>query len=208
MAELRDKSNSFDSGQQYLGNVYAKALLGVTENSHNTPAVLDEFDSLLADVLDRLPQFAATLSSPRVPHADKLRMLEKAFADKMSPQLLTFLKVVSQHGRLDCLRAINRAAHRIYDEMRGRVAVQIRTAEPVGGDVLQAIVAKLQSSLGCEVVLTTKVDPNLIGGLVVRVGDTVFDGSVANQLNRMKDAALDATAQQLRQAFDRYVVAG
>lgn len=82
------RSNGFDAGQQYLGNVYAKALLGVTEHAGNTEQVVDEFESFVKDVLDQLPDFEAMLRSPRVPHADKERLLDRALAGKM----LTILK--------------------------------------------------------------------------------------------------------------------
>lgn len=202
------QSAAFDSGKQYLGTVYAKALLGVTEAAGNTAAVLAEFDSLLTDVLDKLPDFDSILSSLRVPHGDKEQMLEKAFQGKMSVTLLNFIKVVSRHGRLDCLRVINRVLRQLVDELRGRVAVEIRTAEAVGPEVLELIAVKLRGTTGREVDLRTRIDPEMIGGIIVRVGDTVYDGSVRNQLQRMREETLETTLLQLRKGSDRFVVAG
>jgi F-type H+-transporting ATPase subunit delta len=182
--------------------------LGVTEAAGKTADVLGEFDSLVVDVLDKMPNFEATLASPRVPHEDKVKMLDKAFGKTMSEQLLTFLKVVSKHGRLNCLRTINKSAHRLYDHMKGRVVVQVRTAEPLDAALLKSISEKLAQKLGQEVILQTQVDPDVIGGLVVKVGDTVFDGSVANQLTRFREEAIKQTSQQLRGALDRFVTAG
>lgn len=194
-----------DTGRQHLGSVYAKALLGVTQASGKTAQVLEEFDSLLSDVFAKLPQFEATLASPRVSHDDKVRMLDQAFGNRMSVDLLNFLKVVSRHGRLDCLRAINQAAHTLYDTLCGRITVQVRAAETLDDATVASVRARLEQLLKRQVILQTKVDPSLIAGLVIRVGDTVFDGSLATRLERMRSGAVEQTMQTLRQSVDRYV---
>ena len=200
-------SSTFDSGQQYLATVYAKALLGATQQSANTEAVLEELDSLIDDVLDSLPNLDATLSSPRVPLEDKVAMLDKAFADKMAKDLLNFLKVVCGHGRFDCVRAMRKAAHRLFNEARNRVEVSVRSAEELDQTTTELIAKRLREALGSDVSLTTEVDPELIGGLVVRVGDTVFDGSVANRLLRIRKDAVERTTQEIRKSLDRFVLA-
>lgn len=198
-------SGGFDTGQEYLGNVYAKALLGVTEAARKTDLVLEEFDSLLVDVFDKLPQFEATLASLRVKHEEKLVMLDRAFAGKMSAELLNFLKVVSRHGRLDCLRAINRIAHERLDELRGRVTVELRTAEPLDAATLEQVRGKVSGMLKREVKLLTKIDPSIVGGLIIRVGDTVYDASLAARLRQMRETAVEQSFQKIRQAVDRFV---
>lgn len=198
-------SGGFDTGQEYLGNVYAKALLGVTESARKTDLVLEEFDSLLVDVFDKLPQFEATLASLRVKHEEKLVMLDRAFAGKMSAELLNFLKVVSRHGRLDCLRAINRIAHERLDELRGRVTVELRTAEPLDAATLEQVRSRVGGMLKREVKLQTKIDPSIVGGLIIRVGDTVYDASLAARLRQMRETAVEQSFQKIRQAVDRFV---
>lgn len=204
MPDTAENSIPFDSDQQYIGKVYAKALLGAAEKSGQTPALLSELDSLVSDVLAKLPKLAALLDSPRVPHEEKVKILDRAFAGQMSKELLNFLKVVSRHGRLDCLAAVNRAAKDLFNEMRGRVEVQVRTAEPVGPEQLEKITNQLKMALKRDVDVKTGVDPALLGGLVVRIGDTVYDGSVANRLARLRDETLDKTALQIRQALERF----
>lgn len=204
MPDAVENSIPFDSGRQYLGKVYAKALVGAAETNGKTEGVLAELDSFVNDVLAKLPKLAALLDSPRVPHEEKVRILDRALANKMSSDLLNFLKVASRHGRLDCLPAINRAAKELYNDMRGRVEVHVRTAEPVSPDQLAKIAEQLRRALKREVELRPKVDPSILGGLVVRIGDTVYDGSVANRLRRLRDETIDKTAQQIRQALDRF----
>jgi len=207
MADTADKSSSFDAGREYLATVYAKALIGVTQHSNTTGEAMVELASLVDDVFSKLPAFEATLASLRVPIADKEQMLDKVFAGKLSATVLNFLKVLARHGRLDCLRAIRNSFQRLYNTIRGHVIVEITTATPIPGDLLPVIAEKLRASTGKEVDLHAKVDPEMIGGLVVRIGDTVYDGSVRHQLTQMREQALDQTLQTLRETSERFVVA-
>lgn len=203
MVEIRHPT-VLDTGQEHLARVYATALLGITEKAGNSEAVLDQFDALLRDVLDRLPALEAVLCSPRVPYERKERMLERAFRGAMSLQLLQFLKVVTRRGRFDCLRAIREAAGRRLNELRGRVEVTLRAAEPLDQTALALAASRLRAVLGRDVELQVKIDPELLGGLVIRVGDTVFDGSVANQLLRLRDELVSKTRQKIRLELDRF----
>src|SRR5687768_10727966 len=100
MEEIR-QSTVMDTELQYLGTVYAKALLGATEKSGNTDTVLAELNSVVHDVLNRLPQLELMLASPRVPLDSKERLLDQAFQGKMTPQMLNFLKVIVARGRFN-----------------------------------------------------------------------------------------------------------
>ena len=196
-----------DTGLQHLGTVYAKALLGASEKSGNTDEVLAELDSLIREVFDRSPQLEAMLTSPRVPLESKEQLLDRAFRDKVTPQLLNFLKVIVSRGRFESLRAVNAAARRLYNQLRGRVEVRLTTAQPVDAAIRELIVTKLRASLGQEIELQTQVDPELIGGLVIRIGDTVYDGSLANQLQRLSEDLVSRATQTMRTSSDRFVVA-
>jgi len=206
MAENGQNDASFDSGRQHLGAVYAKALIGAAEKLGQTETVLSELESLVTDVLPKLPQFDAALCSPRIAHEEKVRILDQAFADKMSPVLLNFLKVASQHGRLDCLRAIAVAARKLFNELRNRLEVKLSSAQPLSNPLRELISGRLANLLGREVDLQTQVDPELLGGIVVRVGDTVYDGSLANKLNRMRSVALERTTRTMRESLGRFAL--
>lgn len=205
--ETTRQSSVLDSGLQYLGTVYAKALLGATEKTGTTDSVLAELESVVDDVLRRLPKFEAAMTSPRVSLASKERMLESAFAGKMSGQLLNFLKVLARRGRFECLRAVRLAARRLVNELRSRVEVQLTSAEPLDDATRGLVIAKLRSALRLDVDLRTHVDPELIGGIVIRVGDTVYDGSVANQLQRLRQQLVARASQLLGGEADRFTLA-
>ena len=206
MADANSQTATFDTGKQRIGALYAKALLGAAEKAGQTDLVVEELESLVADVLNKLPKLDASLSSPRIDASAKDQMLDKAFSKKMSLTLLNFLKVVARHGRLDCLRVMAKAARHQLNELRGRIEVLLRTAAPVNNQVRDAIIARLKAMLGREVVLIPKVDPEMLGGVIVRIGDTLYDGSVATQLALMREAAVEKTAAAIRDSQTRFAV--
>jgi F-type H+-transporting ATPase subunit delta len=206
MAEASPNNISFDSAREQLGKTYARGLLGAAEGQHLTDRVLEELDSVIDDVLNKLPDFEQLLVSPRVSVDEKHRILEAAFSARMSELMLNFLKVASRHGRMDCLRQIRSAARKLYNDMRGRVEVNVETAGAINSQVRSQIQQRLTVALGRQVELWCNVNPQLLGGLVVRIGDTVYDGSLENQLVRMRSDALDRTAQVIRDSLQRFLV--
>ncbi len=204
MAAPRSKKTVIDTARQRVGTVYAKALLGAAEKAGQTDSVLAELESLVTDVLDKLTEFDEALRTPRISHDEKVRLLDRVFGGKMSPLLLNFLKVVSQHERLDCLRAIERAAHTLYNQLRKRVEVLVESATPISNQLQYTIASRLKQVLGRDVVLQADVNPDLLGGLVVRVGDTVYDGSLAGKLKQMQTVTLDKTTETIRESLERF----
>jgi F-type H+-transporting ATPase subunit delta len=206
MSENSKNSDTIDAGRQHLGTVYAKALLGAAEKVGQADTVVEELEAIVSDVLTKLPVLDETLKSPRLTVEERLPIIEKAFGGRVSPTTLTFLKVVSNHGRLDCLRAIARAARKQLNVARGRVEVRVETAYPLSNPIRERIANRLRELLGREVILDAAVNEELLGGLVVRVGDTVYDASLAARLKRMEQVALDHTKQSIRESIERFAM--
>lgn len=196
---------AYDTERQYIGTVYAKGLLGAAEKANQVTQVVDELESIGVDVLPQLPKLKLLLESPRVPMEVKEKVLNQSFSAGSSV-LLTFLKVVCRHGRFDCLRVISRTATALLQEQTGVVEVRVTTAELVPESMHEELKTKLGQILEKQVVIRTETDADILGGLVVRVGDTVFDGSVANQLSQIRRTAVDQAMQQIRQSLDRFAV--
>lgn len=193
-----------DVGAEQVAVVYAEALFGAAEGSGVAEAILAEFDSLIEDVLNRQPKFEELLGSALVSHDVKVGILDRTFESTASALMLNFLKVVSRHGRLDCLRAIHRQVHAVYDKARGRVPVELITAAPVSDAEAAAIAKTLGGAIPGEPVVRRRVDPALIGGAVVRIGDTVYDGSIARQLDNVRQKMIDRSAHEIQSRRDSF----
>jgi F-type H+-transporting ATPase subunit delta len=112
------------------------------------------------------------------------KLIERA---KPRPTTTNFLKVLLQNQRLTELPEINRKLTDILDERAGMVAAIVTTARPVPDNIQRSLEQRLTAVTQKKVRLNFEQDPNLIGGLVARIGSTVFDGSVRNQLQQIKE---------------------
>ncbi len=193
-----------DLGAREVGALYAKAFLGATEAAGQTEALLAELDSLLDDVLVRLPDLESILASAMVPHEARSRLLDRALAATASPMLLNFLKVLSSRGRLGYLQAIRRAVREQYDVIRGRVRVEVSTATPLEPTLVHHLREQLRRMLAGEPWLAPVVRPELIGGVVLRIGDTVYDGSVSSALERARTQMIERSVHEIQSRRDRF----
>jgi F-type H+-transporting ATPase subunit delta len=193
-----------DVGVEHIANVYAKALLGASEKAGQTATVLADFDAVLSEIVDRFPKFEAVLASMLVSPEEKSTLLGRVLGDRVSAVLVNFLKVVAHHGRLDCLRAIHFQTHALYDELRNRIPVLVTTAAPLPPDAVERMAESLRAKLHGEPVIQQQTDPSLIGGAVIRIGDTVYDGSVANLLQKLRQNVLQRTAHEIQSRRDRF----
>ena len=197
----------FDSEQQQLGNVYAKALLAFGAESGNLDQLVEELDGVV-DAVQNVPGLQAALESPRIGAVEKSNLLDKAFADKVDKGLINFLKVVVGKGRFDCLGSIASSARSMQDEMSGRVQAVLTSASEVDEGVINKIAERLSKVLGKTVSLQSSVDPNILGGIVVRIGDTVYDGSVVNQLAQVRARAVKRASDAIREKLERFASPG
>ncbi len=206
MAETQEFNIAEESEQKYLGTVYAKALLGATEKSGTTQQALNELSSLINDVLAKLPKLQSALDSPRVKMEEKEALIDKAIGKTASKEFVNFIKVVCSHGRFNILRMIYKVARQMNNASQGRVEATLITAETADAATQSKVIAQLKTTLGREIDLQVRVDPNIIGGMMVRVGDTVYDSSVSNQLEQLRTTAMQSAMTEIRTSLDRFLV--
>jgi F-type H+-transporting ATPase subunit delta len=206
MAAQQRPATLLDSAQLHLGRVYAGALLSAAEKAGVVEPVLDEFTALVTAVFDAVPPFENALSSPRIPIRTQRKILDRALRGKISDVLLEFLRVVVRHRRFDCLRMIHQQTLALYEEMEGPADVEIASASVLPIDLRQQIVEHLERVLKRPVRLKLQVDPDLIGGLVVRVGDKLYDGSVAGRLAELCHQVTEKTSPVIDAAFARHPI--
>jgi F-type H+-transporting ATPase subunit delta len=194
-----------DVTEEQIARVYAKAFLGATEKSADADGMVEELTSFSDDVLNRFPKLEQVLRSSLVSQEQKEGMLGRIFKGKASKDVLNFLKVLSRHGRLGLVRQVARVAKSLHAKRRGMTDVEVRVAAPLDDATYAEIVTQLRKSLGTEPVLTVKVNPTLLGGIVVRVGDRVYDGSVQSQLERTRVAMISKATQQIEARRDAFM---
>ena len=197
MTEAEKHDTVLDTSAEQLGKTYAQALIGAANNAGVADQVIEQLNQLVDEYLAGNPSLQAAFASPRVDEAEKVRVIERLFGDQYQPVLIKFLKVMASRDRLGYVSAVRAAAETIYDEMMGRVVASVRTAVPLTDELRNQIASNLSSLMNKQVKLNETVDETLIGGMIVRIGDRVFDSSVANQLDKLARKARSGFSAQL-----------
>ena len=185
-----------DTGAEQLGKTYAQALLSAAEKAGITNKVVDQLTTIVDEYLGGSPQLAAAFDSPRIDADEKNRVIDKVFGGDFDPLIVNFMKVMAGRGRLGNLNAVRDGAVALFDEMSGQVLAKVSTAVPLDETLRGQITEQLGAALNRKVRLKETIDEDLIGGMVIRVGDTVFDNSVANRLDSIAKKAQEGFLSQ------------
>ncbi len=152
--------------------------------------MLEQVESDL-NAVDQLYQeseeFQQVLDSPVIGKKDKLRVIRDAFQERLHPLSLHFLEMLVEKSREGLFPAIHHRFLEMLDEAKGILRGELITAFPFTEKQLAALKKKLDSLTGMDVILTQKVEKELIGGFVIRLKDTVIDSSLKNQLLKMRE---------------------
>ena len=172
---------------QTIARRYSSALADVILERGEAKEVQHELQQW-EEVLQSNAALQEVFRNPTIALDQKRAVLSKLI-DRARPRPTTanFLKVLLQNQRLTELPEINRKLAAILDERAGMVAAIVTTARPVPGDIQQSLEQRLITVTQKKVRLDFVQDPDLIGGLVTRIGSTVYDGSVRNQLELIKE---------------------
>ena len=175
-------------GPTIIARNYAETLLELARRTGGKPAV-DEFAESLdvvAELLEREPRLREFLETPRIDTEARKRTVRSAFEGRVPEPFLRFLLVVVEKRRQPLLGAIAREYSTLVDEMHGRVRAHVTVVREPDAGLRDEIVAALEKRLGKRVVATFVTDPSLVGGLVIRVGDQLYDGSLRRRIVGMR----------------------
>jgi F-type H+-transporting ATPase subunit delta len=196
----------FEDDAPEVARSYAEALVGAAAPDGQVDAVLDELDAILAEVFVRHRSFAHQLTSPSVRPERKDQILTEVFEGRALPTVVRFLRVLNRHGRLGLLGPILRQARALWDRRQNRQPVTVRSAVPLDDAEQEALRQRLGPLVGgATPVLHLEVDPSLIGGLVIQVGDDRYDGSIRTRLARLRDQLAGGWTRELQGRRDRFI---
>ena len=163
---------------------YAEALFDLGGRSGQTARYAELMDTVAAAV-ETTPQLQAVLMSPRVPKAEKARILGAALKN-VPREFVLFLQAVVKRGRQQLLGEIAREYHSLLDLKLNRVRAGVTLARSPDEALMRSIREALSRQLGKEVLASFSVDPQILGGAVVRVGERVHDGSVRRRMTKLR----------------------
>jgi F-type H+-transporting ATPase subunit delta len=164
---------------------YAQAMLQLANEGQQAPEVAAELAEL-KQVVKADATFELFLKGPSIGIPQRLAVLERIFKGRVLPLVMNFLGVLNEHGRLGLIPGIADRYQELLDKQLGNVAVEVTLAQPMDAPALDAMGQRIGKALKKNAMLQQRVDESIIGGLVVRVGDTIMDASVQAQLAAMK----------------------
>ena len=171
-----------------LSRRYAKALLAIGEEDGN----YQKYGGEVADFAATLAQndmLMEALADPVWPKEARLGVLREVLTKAdYSQTVKNFLLLLQEKGRIQFLSEISQVYNQLVDVLAGLMRATVTSATAVSSEVEGRVQATLEKLTGKKIVLEVKEDPELIGGLVARVGDLVLDGSVRTQLESLKDS--------------------
>ncbi len=185
-----------------VARVYAEALLGAAGDQASE--VVEELNLLTQTLLNGSTGLEKVFTNQALGREEKLAFVEKTFTGRASDILVRFLQVLAQHDRLDLVRAVSHVATLELQKKLGRKQVQVTSAAPLSPQEYEAVVSRLKETLGLEPQVEVKVDPELVGGLVVRVGDMVYDGSLRTRLEQLRAQLRERCLNEIQRGRDRF----
>lgn len=165
---------------------YAKSLVDLAQEQGKLDTIKGDIDGFISATENR--DFSLLLKNPIVPQGKKSEVLKAIFGGKVDELTMAFFNIVLRKGREEYLPMIAEEFGNQYRAIKGLTKVQLITATEMSAENLEQIKTKLlgSSATDKEVEISTTVDPSLIGGFVIKIGDKLYDNSVAYQLGKLK----------------------
>ena len=179
-----------------VAGVYAEALLALAAEQGQEDALLEELDGLVA-LLDRQSDFETFLGSPLADPQQQEALLEKVLRGQASDVLVDTLQVLRRKGRLELVRALAATYRAQWLRLKNRVDVAVTTAVPLSAELREKLLAAANRATGKTAQILERVDPALLGGMVVRIGDQKLDRSVATEVARLGAALMARASSEL-----------
>jgi ATP synthase F1 delta subunit len=173
-----------------IARVYATALFGAAKDRGKLDTIRDQL-AQFAEALEGSKDLRLFLFSPYFSSAEKIEGLEKAVADA-EPEFLNFLELLLEKGRMPVIFRIRRSYDALWNKENKRLGVTVTSAVELDPEVTKRIGTEIEEQTGNTVELSSRVDPDILGGLVVQVGNMVLDTSIRNRLEKLRKSVASA----------------
>jgi F-type H+-transporting ATPase subunit delta len=202
--EPQEKSTTPDVTAQRVARVYAEALLNAAEKHGAGDSIVDELRSLVHDVFKADPQIETLLAGAAVGRNQRRDIITKVFKDRASDILFSFLNVLNEHDRLELLRATLVELQKLHDQRTNHQRVYVTTAVPLPDDQKNRLFQELVNNMQLTPVLETRVDPELLGGMKIRIGDLQVDATIRTELETIRSEILSRSTHEIQSRRDRF----
>lgn len=192
-----------------LANVYARSLFELAQQAGGQDKIAEVAAEIeqICELLRSDRRAREFFASPIIDRTARGESIRRIFTNRVTDLTLRFLLVLNDKGRLDQLEAVAGAFDQLVQETYGRVEVDVYTASALDRPQLDSMQQRIRQAIGREPVLHPYTEPAMIGGVKLRIGDQLIDGSVAGKLRRMKRDLLNSSGK-LRERMSRFIEDG
>ncbi len=164
---------------------YAKAILSLAKEKGSEATVNDNMLFIASTISDN-EDLKSMLHSPVIKLADKKSVLISLFSDKINDISLQLFTLLEENKRMEMLEAIATQYTILFDESNAKQVAKVTTAVPLTKELEEKILAKIVSLTGNTASIENSVDPSVIGGFILRIGDLQYDASISNHFNELR----------------------
>lgn len=169
-----------------IANRYAEALFQLSEDENITKEIYNELHNVV-DTVKNNKNLDNVLKSPLVAKIEKVQLIEALFNNKINNNLKNFLKILVEKGRISSLKSIELTFKQLLNDKNNIIEGTVISAIPLTDKKVKELEEKLSKKYNKNVTLENKVDQSILGGVLVRLGNTQIDGSVKTRLDNIKD---------------------
>ena len=190
-----------------LAKVYARSLFELATDAGGTDKLMEVADELeqICELAREDKKINLFLSSPIVDVKARGKALSAIFTNRITDLMLRFLLVLNNKGRLDRLESIETAFDQLVQEAFGRIEVDVITPVAIDAELIATIKEKISTVLGKEPILHPYVDESLLGGIKLRIGDQLIDGSVQTRLRKLSEELKNNGGAAVRERFESFM---
>ncbi len=192
-----------DPSAQAVAKVYAVSYLDAARQV-GVENPLEDIESFVSDVLGSSREFANLLTSSLTSQEQKAGLIDRVVRPRAAEFFTNFLHVLSRHDRLDLLPLIAQEARAEHEVRTNQKRVLVKSAVALSDEQLGAVTERLRSTFGFQPILESRVDQSLLGGLVIQVGDTVYDGSLRARLRTLKQRLRERYLNEIQSGRNRF----
>lgn len=169
-----------------IANRYAEALFQLSEDDNITKEIYNELHNVV-EIVKGNKDLDNVLKSPLVAKSEKVKLIEALFNNKINNNLKNFLKILVEKGRISSLKSIELTFKQLLNEKNNVIEGTVISAIPLTNEKIKELEKTLSKKYNKNVTLENEVDESILGGVLVRLGNTQIDGSVKTRLNNIKD---------------------
>lgn len=174
---------------EYLDKRYALALYEIAEEKGKVEEYIEQF-KMICDIVDENHDFREVIKHPQISTVKKKEVFTNIFKDKIDEDILSFLLILIEKNRIMFLSEKLKEMEKIYLERKNTLRATVTTAVPMLDEEKESLKSKLQEQYNKTIIMQNIVDKGILGGVYVRVGNDVIDGTVKSRLQEMKDIIL------------------